>query len=121
MKARYLDAIFTKHVINRLYNRGISQSGAWQTFQHPDGSVPGKIPGSRKFYKDFGDKRIEIVAKKNEKGEWMILTGWIKYPGSGQATVSSKEPFLQRMVGKLVGIGLNKFSSLQKKKRFGKS
>ncbi|HUS59859.1 MAG TPA: hypothetical protein VMX76_00520 [Nevskiaceae bacterium] len=108
MKQQYIGVIFTKHVINRLYNQGISQSDAWQTFQHPDNSLPGKTPGSRKFYKNFGDKRIEIVAKKNEKGEWVILTGWIKYPGSGQPSAASDEPFLQGVVGKLVEKGLNK-------------
>lgn len=102
MKNRYLGVIFTKHVINRLYNRGISQAVAWETFQHPDGSVPGKTPGSRKFYKDYGHKKIEIVAKKNEKAEWVILTGWIKYSNTHESVVNSNEPFLQRLVGKLV-------------------
>ena len=107
MKNRYLGVIFTKHVINRLYNRGISQSDAWQTFQHPDSSLPGKRPGSRKFYKNFSGKKIEIVAKKNEKGEWVILTGWIRRPGQRQPSVASKEPFLQRVVGKLVSESFN--------------
>lgn len=102
MKNRYLNVVFTKHVINRLYNRGISQSDAWQTFQHPDGSLPGKIPGSRKFYKKFGQKKIEIVAKKNEKGEWVILTGWIKHPGG-----KYKGNFLERLIMK----GLRKFGA----------
>jgi len=102
MKNRYLDVIFTKHVINRLYNRGISQSDAWQTFQHPDGSVPGKTPGSRKFYKNYGRKKIEIVAKKNEKGEWVILTGWIRYPNGRPAAVNPNGLLLQRVVAKVV-------------------
>lgn len=108
MKNRYLGITFTKHIINRLYNRGISQSDAWQTFQHPDGSVPGKTPGSRKFYKNFSGKKIEIVAKKNEKGEWVILTGWVRHLGQRQPSANSNEPFLQKLIGKLIGKSLNK-------------
>ncbi len=51
MKNKYFDVIFTNHAINRLYNRGISQEKAYETFAHPDERLEGKIPGSVKFYK----------------------------------------------------------------------
>jgi len=112
MKARYMNAIFTKHAINRLYNRRITQSDAWYTFQHPDGSLPGKTPGSRKFYKNYGKQRIEVVAKKNEKGEWVILSCWSKYIGDGKP-IFRKETFLERFIKK----GLDKIGRLTQKKR----
>lgn len=104
MKTRYLNAIFTKHAINRLYNRGITQSDAWYTFQHPDGSLPGKTPGSKKFFKNYGQQRIEVVAKQNEKGEWIILSCWSKMVGDGKPIFTRKEPILTRVIKK----GLNK-------------
>lgn len=100
MKTRYMGAIFTKHAINRLYNRRITQSDAWYTFQHPDGSLPGKTPNSRKFYKDHGEQRIEVIAKKNEKGKWVILSCWSKYKGNNKPIFTHQEGFLEALVKK---------------------
>jgi len=113
MKRLYMNIIFTNHAINRLYNRGITQSDAWYTFQHPDGSAPGKIPGSKKFYKNYGKQRIEVVAKQNEKGEWVILSCWSKLIGDGKPMFSRQEPLLARVIKK----GLNKIDKLVRKKK----
>ena len=96
-----MNAIFTKHAITRLYNRGISQSDAWYVFKHPDGSFPGKAPGSRKFYKDYGPQRIEVVAKQNEKGEWIILSAWSKVKGTGKPVFPYKESLLEKVIKNL--------------------
>jgi len=101
MKTRYLDVIFTKHAINRLHNRNLSQSDAWDTFKHPDGSLLGKTVNSRKFYKNYGKQRIEVIAKKNEKGEWVILSCWSKYPGQRQSA-THKKFFLETLAEKLL-------------------
>ena len=92
--------IFTKHAINRLYNRGISQGKAFETFTHPDGQLPGKIPGSVKFFKKYGQQRIEVVAKKNEKGEWVVFSCWSKF--KEKMPYRYQEPLLQKLIGKLV-------------------
>ncbi|MCJ7792496.1 MAG: hypothetical protein MUP45_00750 [Candidatus Marinimicrobia bacterium] len=113
MKTRYLNTIFTNHAHNRLYNRGITQSDAWYTFQHPDGSLPGKIPGSSKFYKDYGEQRIEVVAKQNEKGEWLILSCLSKLRGDGRPLFPQKEPWLARIIKK----GLEKIENLVQKRK----
>lgn len=88
-----MDLIFTNHAINRLYNRGLTQSDAWYTFKHPDGSLPGQTLGSQKFFKNFGDQRIEVVAKKNEKGEWVALSCWSKYIGNGKPLIRKESLF----------------------------
>ena len=54
MERKYLNLIFTNHAINRLYNRGISQEKAYETFKNPDGQLPGKIPGSGKIARGGG-------------------------------------------------------------------
>ena len=102
MKTRYLNAIFTNHAINRLYNRKITQGDAWYTFQHPDSSLPGKTPGSKKFFKSYGQQRIEVVAKQNEKGEWIILSCWSKLIGDGKSIFSQKESFLKKIIKKII-------------------
>jgi hypothetical protein len=113
MKTRYLNAIFTNHAINRLYNRGITQSDVWYTFQHPDGSLPGKTPGSKKFYKNYGAQRIEVVAKQNEKGEWVILSCWSKLIGNGKSLFPQQKPLLARVIKK----GLGKIDQLVRKRK----
>jgi len=107
MERKYLNLIFTNHAINRLYNRGISQEKAYETFKNPDGQLPGKIPGSVKFYKSYGppageagEQRIEIVAKKNEKGEWVVFSCWSKF--KEKPVYHYKEPLLQKLIGDLV-------------------
>ena len=112
MKARYMNAIFTKHAINRLYNHRIAQSDAWYAFQHPDGSLPGKTPGSKKFYKNYGQQKIEVIAKQNEKGEWIILSCWSKQIGDGRPIFPYKESFLERIIKK----GLGKIGKTIKKR-----
>ena len=105
-----MGAIFTNHAINRLHNRQITQSDAWYTFQHPDGSQPGKTLGSKKFFKNHGRQRIEVIAKKNEKGEWIILSCWSRYVGDNQS-IFRKENLLEKLIKK----GLWKIDQLFKK------
>ena len=95
--------VFTKHAINRLYNRGISQSDAWYTFKHPDGNLPGKTLGSKKFYKDYDKQRIEVIAKQNKRGQWLILSCWSKYKGDGKPMFAKKEAFLKAIIKKILG------------------
>jgi len=67
MKRKYLDLVFTNHAISRLYNRGITQEKAYETFKNPNGQLAGKIPGSTKFYKNYGKQRVEVIVKKMKK------------------------------------------------------
>jgi hypothetical protein len=92
--------IFTNHAINRLHNRGISQEKAYETFAHPDGQLNGKIPGSVKFYKKYDEQRIEIVAKKNDKNEWVILSCWSKL--KEKTPFHYQEPLLQKIISNLI-------------------
>lgn len=114
MKTYFMGVVFTNHAINRLYNRGITQSDAWYTLKHPDSYLPGKTAGSRKFYKDYGKQRIEVIAKQNEKGEWVVLSCWSKYKGTGKPIFPRKESLLESLIGK----ALDKLSaSIQKRRR----
>lgn len=68
--------IWTSHALKRLAERGIAQSDAWATFRRPDQSRFAKARGAWVYYKTYGDQKIEVVAKKNEKGKWFILSIW---------------------------------------------
>jgi hypothetical protein len=94
MNHRYGGVIWTNHAIKRLYDRRINQSDAWYSFQHPDGQLKGKVPGSIRYYKDYGLQRIEVIATQNEKKEWVILSCWSKMMGTGKSVFHERENFL---------------------------
>ena len=96
--------IWTNHALDRLKERGISQSDAWATWRRPDQSRPGtNQKGSWVYYKTYGDQKIEVVAKQNEKGEWVILSVWSK-PVYEQHTKHSelKEKSISRKIFELL-------------------
>jgi hypothetical protein len=80
--------IWTNHALQKLRERGIKQGDAWVTWRRPDQSRPGKIKGTWIYYKTFptssrlqgrsANQKIEVVAKKNERGQWIILSVWSK-------------------------------------------
>ena len=78
MDRKYKGLIWTNHALARLGQRGISQGDAWATWNHADQTRKGTAPGSWIYYRTFGDTKIEVVAKKNENKEWLILSVWSK-------------------------------------------
>lgn len=76
MNQNYGGVVWTHHALQRLRERNITQQDAWATFQHPDQSRYAKSQGGWIYYKTYGDQKIEVVAKQNEKKQWIILTVW---------------------------------------------
>ncbi len=68
--------IWTNHALQRLRERGIKQGDAWATWRNPAQSRKGSVPGSWVYYRNYGSEQIEVVAKQNEKREWLILSVW---------------------------------------------
>ena len=74
----YGGVIWTNHALQRLNERGITQGDAWAVWNRPDESRYSTTKGAWIYYRTWGDTRIEIVAKQNEKKEWIILSVWSK-------------------------------------------
>lgn len=73
----YRGVIFTDHALQRLKERGISQGDAWATLNRPDQSRQGSnSQGSWVYYKTYGSEKIEVVAKHNNQGQWIVLSVW---------------------------------------------
>ncbi len=68
--------IWTNHAIERMRQRGIKQGDAWATWRNPEESRKGSAPGSWIYFRRYAGTRIEVVAKQNEKKEWLILSVW---------------------------------------------
>ncbi len=67
--------IWTNHAIGRLRERGIKQGDAWATWRNPQESKKGNS-GNWVYRRTYGGRSIEVVAKQNEKKEWLILSVW---------------------------------------------
>lgn len=68
--------IWTNHAMDRMRERGIKQGDAWATWRSPEQSRKGKDQGVWVYYRTYGTERIEVVAKRNERNEWVILSVW---------------------------------------------
>jgi hypothetical protein len=76
MERNYGGVIWTNHALKRLKERGIKQRDAWAVWRNPDESRYSKADGGWIYSKKWGDQKIEVVAKQNEKKEWLILSVW---------------------------------------------
>jgi hypothetical protein len=76
MDRHFGGVVWTDHALQRLRERGITQGDAWATFQRPEQSRYATTRGAWIYYKTYGTTKIEVVAKQNEKKEWIILTVW---------------------------------------------
>jgi len=109
MDQNYGGVIWTNHALERLRQRNIKQGDAWATFSRPDQSRYAKAKGAWIYYKTYGTEKIEVVAKKNELGKWIILTVWSRpiydkhtYPHHQKhKTEHSKDGFIRRFLKKL--------------------
>lgn len=87
--------IWTNHALERLSQRGIKQGDAWATWSRPDQSRKGASGDSWVYYRTWGDERIEVVTKKNERGETLVLSVWSK-----KTYGKPKESFLRFLLRK---------------------
>ena len=75
MDRNFGGVIWTNHALSRLQERGIKQGDAWATWNRPEQSRKG-TSGGWVYYRNWGGTQIEVVAKQNEKKEWIILSVW---------------------------------------------
>lgn len=96
-------AIWTNHALQRLGQRGLSQDMAWQAFRNPDVSEKGKNPGTTESRKKFGNSTVTIIAKPNERNEWIILSCWIDPPLAGTEDFKKREAYIKYRKASLWG------------------
>lgn len=87
MKTYYGGLIWTNHALSRLTDRGLSQEKAWEAFNNPDSSQKGKTSGSIEFRKKIEHSHVTLIAKQNERREWIVISAWVDppFPGSKDA------------------------------------
>ena len=105
MDKNYGGVIWTNHALERLSQRGISQSDAWATWRRPDQSRWASAKGAWIYYKTYKTDRlgggstgekIEVVAKNlpaqagNGGKQWLIISVWSKPVYASKTAISSK-------------------------------
>lgn len=82
MNKSYKNLIWTNHVLKRLSERGITQSEAYAVWYAPEKTRYAVSRGGWVYEKTLGRRIVEVVAKKNNRGEWLILSAWSRPIGS---------------------------------------
>lgn len=100
MDSNYKNLIWTNHALSRMRERDISQSDAYATWSNPDKLRYAKARHAWVYHKNINRKKIEVVAKKNEKGEWVIISVWSKV--AHPKRVGKKEFSLTRFFKRLL-------------------
>jgi hypothetical protein len=101
----YGNLIWTDHAIEKMQERGIPQESALDAFNAPDRSISGKSPGSTEFIKKMENKTITVIAKKNEKGEYIVISAWMDPPLPGTRDAKQEQFYKNYQKAK----GLKKF------------
>jgi hypothetical protein len=91
---KYKGVIWTNHALARMRERGIKQGDAWATFKRPDTSKYAKTKKAYVYYKTWGSTKIEVVAKQNERKEWIVLSVWSKPAGKIRNSQKKRKSFL---------------------------
>jgi hypothetical protein len=89
MENLYGGVIWTNHALKRLRDRGVSQSLAHTAFKNPDTTQ--KDGDTTMFRKRIDNTLVCVVAKQNEKKEWVVLSAWMDPPASGSVDQRWKE------------------------------
>lgn len=78
MDKNYGGVFWTNHALERLTERNIKQGDAWSVWKRPDNSRYSKVRGAWVYERTYGNQTIEVVAKKGNDDNWLILSVWSK-------------------------------------------
>lgn len=99
----YGGLIWTNHALERIGQRGMTQEIVTQTFYRPDHSFSGKEPGTIEYKKRFERSMVTLIAKQNDRREWLILSCWIDPPLAGTMDAKKREQYLKYKKSSFLG------------------
>ena len=89
----YRGIIFTNHALERMRDRGLPQEQAFDTFMNSDSYQNGKEPGTIEYVKAKDNYKTTIIAKQNEKNEWVVISAWVDPPMQGSIDIQKQENY----------------------------
>lgn len=97
----YKGVVWTDHALQRLKERGIKIDYAFLTLNSPDESRWAATKGAWVYYRTWGNERIEVVSKQNEKKQWVVLSVWSKTVYGQRQT--KPEPWWRYVLRQIIG------------------
>lgn len=95
----YKGVVWTDHALSRMKERGIPIDHALVTLNSPQESRRGSDKDAWVYYRTWGNDRIEVVSKQNEKREWVVLSVWSKKVEN----VKGPEPWWEYLLRQILG------------------
>jgi hypothetical protein len=108
----YGGAIWTNHAIDRLIQRHVPHDLAVQAFTSPDKSLPGKNPGTTEYQKRINNYLVTLVSRKNEHGEYLIVSCWCDPPMTGSIDIQKRDEYQKYKKASLLGRIWNDLKSI---------
>ncbi len=79
MGTTYKQLIFTKHALERMSARRISQNAIWQTVSNPDRSHPEEKPDTAKFIRTINNRTFHVVGHYlADQKKTLIISVWVR-------------------------------------------
>ena len=76
MNRTYKELIFTNHALERARQRGVGMGEVWAAWKRPSTSYYAVTQGGWVHQRTWGKRQIEVVAKQNDRKEWVVLSVW---------------------------------------------
>lgn len=92
-KNQYGGVIWTNHAIERMVSRGLKQDWAWQAVKYCDTQEKGRRDDTIEFKKRFQEYLVTVIATKNEKREWVVISCWMDPPMVGTEDARKKDAY----------------------------
>lgn len=89
----YRGLIFTNHALQRLDERRFPIDMVVETFNRPDTQEPAKQTGAMELRKRFETSTVTVIAKQNDRKEWVVLSCWIDPPLPGTKDYKERQRY----------------------------
>lgn len=79
MGSTYNQLIFTKHALERMGDRSITQDSVWQTVSNPDRSHPEEKPDTARFIRTINDRTYHVVGRYlQDQKKTLVISVWVR-------------------------------------------
>lgn len=96
------NVIFTKTALGKIHENNLSQKIIYEVIQNADRSFAARQPGTTQFQRQWDYGTVTVIAKRSERGEWIVLSCWLKQSNSFRQRPADKQPqnasFLEKLL-----------------------
>ena len=109
MNRTYKNLVFTKHALERMADRIITQDAIHQTISNPDQSFVNQ--GNTKFIRTINNRLIHVVATPIENHRWLIISLWVRGEEDRIPLIWQFLTWPFKLIGKILQIFLRYFKN----------